>query len=442
MVSLLVVMSLAPARVFAQQNRDRIPSAPEAFRHVAVELWNRRVVALADFAHENAYPFYTLTEVLTNWLDLAADKTVSLVLVLEETGQTAEILQEYLRTGQTEPILNHLLPYTSLDRLEFYQELRNFYVRLQRINEGRSEDRRIRFSIRGFEHFGVSGPADGTEPAYSSAAQAGEVANERDRRVVAGLTAHLKDHLSDQVLVFYGMDHLRTRPTRQSWAQRLFGSSQQWQPLGSLLRQQLGEEFLSVAQAPFPRAARNPRDPYHALTSRNVILKSADIPWKMMQIDPGNFDAVIFLNTPTLDEAHLLRYICSRRVLDCAIERLAASEGQKPDVFTSALLLHTKDSLRLLTGQEFETCAQWRQWLSQNPYDGSARLDSDAWRDTVWKELFPRVRFLQCIGIYWVGYPAEKEKAKDYLVRFSSKAFDDPALYLKWYRREYLRLAY
>jgi len=479
LLAVVWLSSLICGRVVAQS----APAVPEAFPHVAGELWNRRVVALADFAHENAYSFHTLTQVLSHWLDLAAGKSASLVLVLEETSQTAEILQEYLCTGQMEPVLSHLLPYTSLDRLEFYQEMRDFYIRLQRANEGSSEDQRIRFSVRGFEPFNLSGSADGSELLYSSAAQAGDMANERDRQVAAGLTAHLKDHPSNPVLVFYGMDHLRTRPTHQSWAQRVFGSSQQWQPLGYLLKQQWGEKFLSVAQAPFPPAARDPRDPYHALTSRNVILPSVDIPWKMTRVDPGNFDAAIFLNAPTIDEAHLLKCICSRRILNCAVERLAASEERKPSPFLGVFARRDRESLRLLTGQDFETSAEWQQWLSRNPYDGFAHLDSDAfaevvrqeccqpmdrrrsallaslglppalygrqqriapeeWRDTTWKGLFPRVRFLQCIGIYWVGYPPEKERAKEYLVRFSNKTFDDPAMYLKWYRRECLKLAY
>jgi hypothetical protein len=485
-VSLRIVTSLSllvAGRAIAQPTLDKAPDAPGAFKHVAGELWNRKVVALADFAHENAYPFHTLMQVLSNWLDLADGKNTSLVLVLEETGQTAEILQEYLRTGQIEPVLSHVLPFTSLDRLEFYQELRRFNVRIQRANEGLAEDRRIRFSITGFEPFSLSGSTDGADEAYSSLAQAGDVANERDRRVVSGLTAHLKDHPYDRMLVFYGMDHLRTRPSQQSWARRVFGSSQQWRPRGFLLKQQLGENFLSVAQAPFPRGARDPRDPHHALTGRNVILESADIPWKMTRIDPVNFDAVIFLNAPTIDEAHLLRYICSCRVLDRAIERLAASEGRKPGAFAGALEDRATDSLRLLTGQEFDTSAQWRRWLSQNPYDGLARLDSDAfaeavrreccqpmdrrrsamlaslglppalyarqqqitpgqWRNTTWKQWFLRVRFLQCLGIYWVGYPSEKAKAREFLVQFSGETFEDPARYLKWYRQEHLKLAY
>lgn len=482
--SLLIVISLsAPTPVWSQSNQSGIPLAPEAFRYVAGELRNRQVVALADFAHENAYSFCTLMQVLSNWLDVTDGKATSLVLVLEETAQTTGILQEYLHTGQMEPILKQLLPFTSLDRLEFYQELRGFSLRVDHANEGRGEEQRIRFSLLGFEPLAVSGSADGAEGTYSSAAQAGDVANERDRTVVAGITAHLRDHPSEQVLVFYGMDHLRTRSTQQSWAQRMFGSSQQWQPLGALLKQTLGEKFLSVAQTPFPPAARDSGNPYHTLTHGDVVLKPADIPWKMTRIDPGDFDAVIFLNSARIDEAHLLRCICSRRVLDAAIERLAASEGQKASAFASVLARRTADSLQLLTGQEFATSAQWRQWLSENPYDGFARLDSDAfaeavrqeccrpmdrtrsamlaslglppvlcarqqkitpeqWRSGAWKESSPRVRFLQCLGIYWVGYPDEKKKAREYLAQFSGRTSEDPVTYLKWYRREYLKLAY
>ena len=44
----------------------------EAYLHIARQLQEKRVVALADFAHGNAYPYHTLMQVLSNWPDVAA----------------------------------------------------------------------------------------------------------------------------------------------------------------------------------------------------------------------------------------------------------------------------------------------------------------------------------------------------------------------------------
>ena len=155
---------------------------------------------------------------------------------------------------------------------------------------------------------------------------AGRIANERDRQVASHLLDYLKDHPAEKALLFYGMDHLSTRPTRRSWAQRLYGAKETWQPLGHLLKQELGEGFLSVAQTPFPPSVRRPGSVHLSLTTDNIFLKAGNIPWKLTQIDPADYDGVIFLNAERIDEAHLLRYICSRRILEHAIERLAHIE--------------------------------------------------------------------------------------------------------------------
>jgi len=52
------------------------------------------------------------------------------------------------------------------------------------------------------------------------------------------------------------------------------------------------------------------------------------------------------------------------------------------------------------------------------------------------------VKFLQYIGIYWVGHPDESEEAHAHLVQWTGQELTSPALYLKWYRKTYLGLAH
>ena len=60
----------------------------------------------------------------------------------------------------------------------------------------------------------------------------------------------------------------------------------------------------------------------------------------------------------------------------------------------------------------------------------------------VWRQVSARVKFLQYIGIYWVGHPDESEEAHAHLVQWTGQELTSPALYLKWYRKTYLGLAH
>ncbi len=469
---------------YAQAFRSPFSCEPDAFRQVARKLQDTRVVALADFAHQNAYPYHTLMQVLTHWLDFAAPTGGQLVLAMEMDAEATEILREYLRTGDIGPVLEYWLPFSSLDQLAFYDDLREFALRVQRINEGFGEERRIGFHVLGLETFsmwasGNVGEADLPEPS-----QAAQIANERDRRVAGALLAYLKEHPREKALVFYGMDHLCIRETRQSWAGRLFGSQQSWLPMGYLVKQELKDDFLSVAQSPLPPAATDPAGPYHDLLGRDLFVKASDVPWKSLRINPADYDAVVFPGSPRIDEAHESKFICSRRILEHAVAKLARIEALPQNAFTARYSLpsNTLAGLQFITGQSFDSAAQWKQWAAESPYDGFARMDSSGFAEAVrrecgqpmnrrrsamlaslglpavyygrqqqispeqwvdiWAKVSGRIRFLQCVGIYWVGYPTEREKARKYLVQVSGQELDSAALYLKWYRKACLGLTY
>lgn len=461
-----------------------LPHETEAFRYIARQLETERVVALADFAHGNAYPYHTLLQVLSHWLDLATPTGGRLVLVLEMDPEPTKVLRAYLQTGDMAPVLEYWLPFSSLDQLAFYRDLREFTLRIQRANEGSDEEHRIGFDVLGFETFNMWTLADREAKDLPDLSQAATVANERDRRVADALLAYIKEHPQDRVLAFYGDAHLCIRETQKSWATKLFGATKSWQPMAFLLKQELGTGFLSIAQSPLPRAALNPNGPYRDMLGRDTFVKSSDVPWKLTRIDPADYDAMVFLSSQGIDEAHQVRYICSGRILDQAITKLARIEKLPENAFIATYSLPSRvvDGLRFITGQSFETAEQWRQWAEANPYNGFARIDSDEfaeairreccqpmnkdrsaklgslglppvlcgrqqqitpeqWRN-VWPKVSPRVRFLQCVGLYWIGDPDEKAKAREFLVQFSGQEFDSAAMYLKWYRNSCLGLKY
>lgn len=460
------------------------PHHQNAYRHIASELQNRRVVALGDFAHQNAYPFYTVTQVLSNWLGLVYSNGGQLVLALEADAQMANVLNQYLKTGDLDPVLEFWLPFSSLDQLEFYGHLRDFTLRLQQVNQGLPSSRQIGFKVVGLEPPSPLSVTNVTAANLPSILEAGQVANERDLRITENLMTHLRENPRDKALVFYGVGHLPIREQPWSWARQFFGSTDAWRTMGMLLKEQLGSNFLSVAQLSFPPEVYHAGNPYRTLTTHDIFVWSTDIPWKHPHISLTDFDAVVFFSTRGMDEPHLLKYICCRRILDRAIARLAFLEQLPKNAFTAkhSVFSTTLAGLKLTTGQSFEKGSQWKGWAATNAYDGFLRMDSsefadairktcgqaaskqrngmlsslgmpqtlatrqcemssEQWRD-VWPKLHPTVRFLQCVGIYWVGYREEKEKAREFLVQFSGQEFQSPAQCLRWYRKNSLRLTY
>jgi hypothetical protein len=54
---------------------------------------------------------------------------------------------------------------------------------------------------------------------------------------------------------------------------------------------------------------------------------ASDVPWRHPQARTSDDDAIIFHGGRGMDGPHLIKHICSRRVLDRAIARLAFLEG-------------------------------------------------------------------------------------------------------------------
>ena len=470
----LVSISLSDAAA----RQDTYVSEP--LRHIAYELQQKRVVALADFAHENAYPFQTVIQVLNHWLDDPNRTGHSLTLGLEADTTTAQIAEAYMKSGDRQPLLDYLLPFTSLERLEFYDDLRLFYLKLEKINSTRQPTQQIQFRLAGFEPASLFSASQISSKDVTTLEAA---LKDRDNTIAKNVLEYLEDHPSNQLLLFYGMDHLRKRPSKTSYLKKLFGGAQSHYYMAHYLAAKLGDDFLTVAQTAYPRELRNPDNPDRNLTIQDLFFKSADIPWKLTRIDPADFDAVIFLHPVQIYEPHYLRFVCSRRVIEQAINKMVFLQGILSHPLSQTYYQRAQEGLHLITGQSFEDPNAWKQWLQTHNYDGlqylesktfaeqvfsifntpasqnrtvklmslglpvafansSRRFSEDQWFDKVWPKLLPPIKFINCLGIYWLGYPEEKEKAKPFLIEFTAKDFDSPAAYIKWYRRQYLHLAY
>ena len=62
----------------------------------------------------------------------------------------------------------------------------------------------------------------------------------------------------------------------------------------------------------------------------------------------------------------------------------------------------------------------------------------EEWDNTLWPEIQIQIKFLNAIGLFWIGTEEEKKIAKTYLKTVTSKDYKNPALYLEmWYHKHY-----
>ena len=76
-------------------------------------------------------------------------------------------------------------------------------------------------------------------------------------------------------------------------------------------------------------------------------------------------------------------------------------------------------------------------------YSDSTQIQNyENWKKTELPKIYEQMKFTNSIGIYMMGYPDEKIKAKEYLTKFSNKDFNEPQEYLHWYWKEYFGCEY
>jgi hypothetical protein len=74
-------------------------------------------------------------------------------------------------------------------------------------------------------------------------------------------------------------------------------------------------------------------------------------------------------------------------------------------------------------------------------FQSAKRFADEDW-SSVLDRAMPRFLYLNAIGVYWIGFPDEKEVAKRYLVEFSGQNYPEPESYLKWWRKQYCHADY
>ena len=458
-------------------------SNPE--REIVHQLSRHRIVMLGDFAHEWPLSTQTLTTTLTTWLrmlEAGESDQGHLTVFLEEDNQVAGLLRQYLKTGDLHPLLDLLMPSTSLERLESYADLRGIATQIDSLNLFLPASKQIVFDVQGPEAFNVFNPM-----ILDSSDRETRLfyVNQRDSLSAGNVIAYLQDHPDQKALMFYGVGHLIKNFVEKNYTGSLSAGEKSGHYLAYYLKKEFGEDgVFTISQIDHRHSPLQPGQ----FDSSDVMFLADETPWSgkpQMNKDlaPDNFDAFIVRNQfhiPT----HPLSHVFSRRVVAASIKRLEYLEPHQSGIFGSRFYTQALRTLEVLADTNFSTSKEWKSWFVEHPFEGLDHFRSQEFRDrlkeqcrraigtpemgsrigelislgfdprvgsptmtsgqwdTFFNEMWPQMVILNAIGVCWIGNQHEQERARTYLRQTTGKSFDSPGQFLKWWRKKFYSVSY
>ncbi len=466
---LLLIFFILANKTYSQTDDSLYYTNPDY--HVAKELFNKRIVMLGDYGHHQPGPFHHLYGVLNDWFQICSfkNKNINLTLIIENPASTVYLLNKFIDNGNLNIITDSALTELTLEDLEYFNELRNFSLKVDSLNQNHSN--KISFCIKSFENESLK-----RNPRYKTTRERDLwFINKRDLNTSKGIIDYMKNNPDEKILMYYGTAHLCEGFVDKYLGLRPFGNELSdeehkgyW--LVHYLKNEFGgENVVSLFTLDYyPELIKNLN--LVSVSSKEFITKTKNIqlPWEM------NVDYVMVCHTQQLVPNILnISHICSNYVLEKHVEEFEKynefyETSDRSFIYDYIYLLSgekivdEQDYFHRISKKEFN-CVDWL--FSNGFYDAIVkRITSFKFNNEIfyflssygipWKydspmsyvynfeNMINRIRFTNSIGIYWFGYPEERIKAKEYLVKFSGEDYQEPEKYLQWYRMKYFGCEY
>ncbi|MBA4311545.1 MAG: hypothetical protein C0417_02835 [Chlorobiaceae bacterium] len=453
--------------------------------HIVRELSKKRIVMLGDFAHGFPLPYQSLVKTVSTWLTMVEkgeSEIMNMALFLEEDKQINNLIKQYIKTGDIDPFLDLVLPNISIERLEFYSDLRNISKRVDTLNNKFPPSKQIVFDIQGPEAMNIFDPK-----IIDSSERASRLffVNQRDSLISSNIISYLNEYPSFKAIIFYGAGHLKIKTVRKDYSGVLTPEESKGMFLGGYLKQALGsDQVFTINQVARSRSPLKSEQ----FGSSDFFINAEDVPWKDSppnddNLLPDYYDAFIIRNGFVINH-HPLQYIFSNRIIQASLKRLELFESHKNGASGKNLYQIALNTLKFHCDTSFSTTEQWKTWRQRYPFKGLELLRSENYKKQIFEKssqligtkeflkfiddlislgfdprigsptmsreewqrdldkMWPQIVFLNAIGVYFVGDSTEKENAKNYLVEASGINYDDPAPYLKLWRKKFYDLNY
>jgi hypothetical protein len=445
---------------------------PHAF--VAREIFNKKIVMLGDGGHHQPAVYHYVLGTLYKWLDMCKSKPEeeNLTLIIENDGEFADLLNKYMKDGDMDALVGRIYSEFFLENLEYFVNLRKISLTIDSLNKHR--DKKISFKVKAFEQGGYAN----ADKVYGLPQKEDELwfVNERDSVTADGIIKYPRE----RILIFYGSGHLynfKMDKRRIGGLQLLTPEEGQGYFLAYFLDQKFGiENVLKIMPwgSNLYNIAKKQDFPYPGRNS--FIAKSEDLGVADTLVPGSEYIYKIQIDYLPLIEGGR---ICSRIILEKVIKQVKHTKSFLPGYIAQRYYRWNLNYLYYLTGKYYGNDSLMNLLLNDSNFSPteflySNRFESvlsplnymtsqinnffnsygvDAGKDSImillnrFKRLsamflMQRVKFTNSIGIYWFGYPDEKIKAKEYLVKFSGEDYAEPEKYLQWYRMKYYGYKY
>jgi len=437
---------------------------PEYF--IARKVLDNKIVMLGDSPHHNSDSYGTLLKVLNALADEVSSKnavSTNIKLILEMGQQDAEILNNYIKSGSPDKI-TELISQGYYEDLEYYSNLRKFCTRINDVNfEGK-----LNIKVEGFEPMNYN---PGLDVIKETPWQLDSTFLLRDSILSERITNFIHKNPDSKIIMFYGNGHLQKG---LSVKQGRTGEYPGYY-MADGLKRNLGDDKVITF---------NQKDGIIPEFFRGSVLAEAefsDIVAPCNNLDTARFGdvnkfdyCVYWKNAEDNGAPHRFDLVFSKRNVERNIEELKYylqySDNEQVKSYNNSFLFY----LNFITCNNLKSPEEALNWDGAKNYNAFDILNSECFKNKIyevyahskskqllniigfsekdiepgnvtdtlkrfneiWDANLKSIKFINEIGVLWIGYPDEQIKAKEYLTQYSGKEFDDPADYLDWYRKQ------
>lgn len=484
---ILLLFFILTSCVISQTLERKYFTNPNSF--IVNELAHKKIIMLGDFSHGNALPFKSMITLLDEWINKVKShksKDLNIALILEADSEIIYYLREYLSTGNWKPFIDYWLPFNTLEWCEFCADLRSIKLKIEEQNAFRGREDQIKFEIFGGE----------TDNVFNNPKHLGNskedgfkfFINKRDSLTAENIIRYLERNKTQKALLFYGNAHLinnyvKKDVGRDNQFKVLTDSERKGYYLVHYLKEKYGDDsVLSINQLIVPDHLME-NTPFAAAKDSNIFVLQQNIPWN--NADQNKYDSYI-LHHEMITSNHLMSNVFSIKVIKADIKKMIFLEKYLPGELAKNYFNRAKESLELLTGLNYDSVSRWQGWIENNHYDGVSRLDSKEFEQELydtyyrnpnddkikmklyslgfgqaitgkemmskslwekeWKSNLNNIKFINAIGLIWVGTDEEKLNAKNYLDSIIKEKQagenSEQQSYLRFFRNYYMNLNY
>lgn len=435
---------------------------PERF--IAQRVLDGKVVMLADAGHHYSDVYNSLLKVIYALAEeVSPDQTTptKLTIILEMSSEEAEALENYVTGGTFDKLIERSTPYLFYEDMEYYSNLRKFYEYSIIMSN-------LIFEIVGFEPMNAEPSPEIIKATYQQIDSAFLV---RDSILSMRIIKYIDENPGSKILIFYGGGHLlkglTSKPSKYGTCGECLGYF-----MADYLKRKYGDKKVVTfdqkwLNLEYFRGTNLSEAEFSDLVAPATSIDSS----KLLHTDQYDY-FVLWNDTYDKSLPYEFKLVFSRRSAQMYCESLRTydSTGQNDNtkVYYNSLIYF----LNLITCNDFKDPGDVAEWKGLNGYLGINVMRSDCFKkkiyeiyahskskkllvlfgfkpgdieigettdtlkrfDEIWNSNLEQMIFLNQIGVMWLGYPDEQKLAKEYLIQYSGRDFDDPSDYLVWFR--------